>query len=324
MARKRSALGGRISHGADMQVGNIAHVNGTEIELWNAGHGAIHQALHQQNRGRIIRPKNRPEHADRIDDRKLEAAALLGDEIPGRALGYRFRFHVSGQVVAMKVRPVRLVERRILLFVAVSYCRERRRQHHALDAGVARGAQHAQRAVTRRHDQIVFMPGNARGKWRGNVQHIIATGDRFGPARIVFEIGRDKGQPTARFGAALLEQGAHIGLAPQAAYSGADLMICGQKLKDRMAADEPGPAGNQNYAHCGLFLLAFGVKAKHPSSYLFRVRAGAARVEPTARLLHSVAVLDAVDGDGIGHSFPAFLCDTSTRQRRAARRKATF
>ena len=70
------ALGGGMSHGADVQVGDVAHIDDAEIEPRAAGHGAVHQALHQEDRGRIVGPQDRAEHAHRIDDGKLEVAAF--------------------------------------------------------------------------------------------------------------------------------------------------------------------------------------------------------------------------------------------------------
>lgn len=48
------ALGGGMRHGADVQVGDVAHIDDAEIEPRAAGHGAVHQALHQVNRARIV------------------------------------------------------------------------------------------------------------------------------------------------------------------------------------------------------------------------------------------------------------------------------
>ena len=70
------ALRGGMSHGTDVQIGDVAHVDDTETEPRAAGHGAVHQALHQQDRGRIVGTQNGAEHAHRIDDRQLEACLL--------------------------------------------------------------------------------------------------------------------------------------------------------------------------------------------------------------------------------------------------------
>ncbi len=88
--------------------------------------------------------------------------------------------------------------------MAVADRRERRGQHHAFDAGVARGAQYTERAFARRHDQLVFVLGDVRRKWRRHVQHVVTASDSFRPARIVLEIGDDERQAIAGLGAALL------------------------------------------------------------------------------------------------------------------------
>ena len=72
------ALGRRIGHGAQVQVGDVAHVDHAEREPRAAGHGAVHQALHEQDRGRIVGSEHRAKHAHRIDDRQLERAAFAG------------------------------------------------------------------------------------------------------------------------------------------------------------------------------------------------------------------------------------------------------
>jgi len=89
------------------------------------------------------------------------------------------------------------------------------------------------------------------------VQHVLAAGDGFRPACIVFEIGRDKGQAIARVGAAFLQHGAYLALALQAPYRGAHSMAPGQKLQDGTAADKAGSAGNQNCAHCRLLAVQY-------------------------------------------------------------------
>ena len=54
--------------------------------------------------------------------------------------------------------------------VAVDDGAERRRQDDALDAGVVRGAQYAQRAVARGHDQLVLVLHHAARERTGDVQ----------------------------------------------------------------------------------------------------------------------------------------------------------
>ena len=105
------------------------------------------------------------------------------------------------------------------------------------------------------HDQLVFVLGNIWRKRRRHVEHVVAAGDRLGPARIVFEIGGDEGQAIARLGASLLQHGAHVTGAIQVPHRGAHLVARLQELQDAVAADEPRAAGNQNGAHRRLILV---------------------------------------------------------------------
>jgi len=79
---------------------------------------------------------------------------------------------------------------------------ERGGQHHALDTGVARRAQHPERAFTRRHDQFVL-------------------------------VLRERSLETAR-----LQKRAHVALTHEVSYRGVHLMARGQELQDGVAADE--------------------------------------------------------------------------------------
>ena len=78
-----------------------------------------------EDRRRIIGPQDRAEHAHRIDDGELQRSAIVGEEIPGRALGQGLRFHVGEDVVAIGVRPVRLIQRRFPWLPAIADRRER-------------------------------------------------------------------------------------------------------------------------------------------------------------------------------------------------------
>jgi hypothetical protein len=73
------------------------------------------------------------------------------------------------------------------------------------------------------------------------VQHVLADGDGFRPARIPFEIGGDEGQAIARLGATLIQHGAHVALALQGAYCSAYLMSRGQELRMEWLPMKPDP-----------------------------------------------------------------------------------
>ena len=183
----------RRGHGAQVQIGDVAHIDDAEIKPRAARHGAVHQAPDQQDRRGKIRHQHRAEHDHGIDDGKLEAAALASDKIPGRAFGQGFGFGI-GADAGIHVCPGRFVERPLPRRVAIADRGERRSQDHALDAGFARGAQDAQRAVARGDDQFVLMLGApaaiGEATWRTWSQPATA----WRPAGIAVEIGRDKRQ----------------------------------------------------------------------------------------------------------------------------------
>ncbi len=133
-----------MRHGAGVQVGDVAHVHRAEIKLRRTGHRAVHHFLHQKDGGRIVGSKDRAEHGHRIDHREFQVGAFPREEIPGRAFRQGLRFGVGSYVVAGRVCPVRLIERRFPHFVAIANRRERGSQHHTLYTGVTRGAQDAE------------------------------------------------------------------------------------------------------------------------------------------------------------------------------------
>ena len=91
--RKESfAFSGRIGHGADVQIGDVAHVHDTEIQLRTTWQSAVHQALYDEDRSRIVGPQDRTEHSHRVNNGELETAAFVGDEVPSGTLGQSLRF----------------------------------------------------------------------------------------------------------------------------------------------------------------------------------------------------------------------------------------
>ena len=82
------------------------------------------------------------------------------------------------------------------------------------------------------------------------MEDVVAAGDGFGPACVLFEVGGEEGELIAGRRAADFEHRADIGLALEVADGGADLMAGGQKLQDGMGADEAGAAGDEDCAHC--------------------------------------------------------------------------
>ncbi len=92
----------------------------------------------------------------------------------------------------MGIAPVGFRERRVLRIAAVADGGERRSEHHALDAGITRGAKNTKSAFARGDDQIVFVLWDAWGQRRRDVQNVVATGDSFGPACVFFQIGSEE------------------------------------------------------------------------------------------------------------------------------------
>jgi len=73
--------------------------------------------------------------------------------------------------------------------VPVADRRERRRQDDAADRRVARGSQHAQRAVARGDDELVLVLGLTERERRRDVQHGVAAGHGLSPAFVGGEVG---------------------------------------------------------------------------------------------------------------------------------------
>ena len=53
-----------------MQIRDVAHVDRAEGGPRESGNRAVHQALHNQDRRRVVGPKHRSERTDRIDGRE--------------------------------------------------------------------------------------------------------------------------------------------------------------------------------------------------------------------------------------------------------------
>ena len=83
------------------------------------------------------------------------------------------------------------------------------------------------------------------------MEDVIASGDGFAPARVIFKIGGEEGETVARavLDAAFHQHLADLRFALEVADSGADLMAGGEEMDNTMAADESGSAGDQNGAH---------------------------------------------------------------------------
>jgi hypothetical protein len=150
---KPFAARSRVGHRLEVQIGDVAHIDTAKPEIGAARQGAVHETLYEHDRSRIVRSKDRPENADRVDHGQLQPAPLPRYEIPSRALGDRLRFLIGLQSRILEIRPILFRERGgPALRGAVPDRREGRGHDHALDAGVPRGPQQAQRPVSGRSD----------------------------------------------------------------------------------------------------------------------------------------------------------------------------
>ncbi len=78
------------------------------------------------------------------------------------------------------------------------------------------------------------------------MQNEIATGDRFRPACVAFEVGGGEGEPVETGCACALELAANFVRARRIAERRAHRVPRGQGLQNTVSADEPGTAGDQN------------------------------------------------------------------------------
>ena len=76
------APGAGMGHRGDMHGGHVAHIDSAEKEFRTARQRAVHHALHDQDRGRIVRSQHRAEDPDGIDDGQFGTAAFLRHEVP--------------------------------------------------------------------------------------------------------------------------------------------------------------------------------------------------------------------------------------------------
>jgi hypothetical protein len=140
--------------------------------------------------------------------------------------------------------------------MAIADRAHRRGDHDPPHAGIARGAQHPQRAVAGRDNHLVLVPGNSGRQWRGDMEHVVATGDRLAPPLVRREVGGKERQVFGRRRPALSQHRLHIGLPVRPAHRGPHRVAGGQKLQDHVDANEAGPAGDQYGAHCQTLLGA--------------------------------------------------------------------
>ncbi len=91
----------RGSHGADVHIGNIAHVDDAEAEPRIAGEFPGEQALDHLHGTEAFRRQDGAENRARQDRRQGRWAGMLGHEIPRGTFGQRFRLPIGIQALAV-------------------------------------------------------------------------------------------------------------------------------------------------------------------------------------------------------------------------------
>ncbi len=185
-----TGLGG--AHRADLEVGDVAHVDQVEADPRRAGHPG-EQALHDFERGRAVGAAHRPEDGAGVDDGQALGLAHLLDQIPGRPLGDRLRARIGRQRRIVEVGPVRLVQAPPRCLGAATDGRDRRGDDDPRGAGPQGSAEHPQGSLPRRHDQLVRVLRLHQGKGRGDVQDVVAAGHRLVPARVAEQVRGEDG-----------------------------------------------------------------------------------------------------------------------------------
>ena len=186
-----------------------------------------------------------PEDERRVDHHQLGAGTLVLDEVPGGALRDRLGARVGMQSWGVRVGPVglRVVGARL---GRVADCCEGRGQHHAPGAGSTSGTQHAERAITSGHDQLV------RILWldhrRGDVVDPRTAGHRAGPAVVSGQV-RDDNLQASVVGAATAHCLAQPGLAVEGPDRGAHRGPIPQQCSDQLRAHIARTTGDQHRTH---------------------------------------------------------------------------
>ena len=107
----------RRGHRAEMQVGDIAHIDEAEAQARQAGHPAGQQALHDLDGVGKVAAEDRPQHHGGIDDRqsrnggRAPGRASWGGlhQIPGGALGQGLGAGIGTHPGIVEIGPYRLV-----------------------------------------------------------------------------------------------------------------------------------------------------------------------------------------------------------------------
>ena len=133
--------------------------------------------------------------------------------------------------------------------VAVVDRAARRGEHHALDLRVARRLQHAQRAVARRHDQLVFVLRRGGRHRRRDVDHVVAAGHGLAPAVVVKQVRLEERQAVVAANSAGRDRRPDLTLALSAAHRRTDVVPCLEQLHDDVTGNEPGASRDENHAH---------------------------------------------------------------------------
>ena len=156
-----------------------------ETEPRDCGHVAGQQPADALERVRWIFAEHGADDEGRIHHRQRHRSAAGFHEVPGGAFGNRFRARVRRRLRAGRIRPFVFGEYAARWRRTVRDRRRRRRHHDALDACGDARREHAQGALARRNDEIVFVLWRARWKRRCDVQHVLHALDGSCPTLVL-------------------------------------------------------------------------------------------------------------------------------------------
>jgi hypothetical protein len=97
-----------------------------------------------------------------------------------------------------------------------------------------------------RDDQIIFVRDIAGMHGGGDMQNAVDIGESLPPAFVTQEVCGDEAQVFCVVHTRILEDVPHSGLLGECSDAGSDKMTCFEELKNAMAGDETGTAGDEN------------------------------------------------------------------------------
>ena len=263
-----------------MQVGHVAHIDDTKADVGAGRQAAVEQLLHDHHRSRVVAAPYRPQHHAGVDAAELHratfGATLFCHPRTRSAFGNGLGTDVGRGAGVVVGRPVGLGEVVHTAPAAIGHGGHAGRHDEPLHARGLGGAQHAQRAIARGHDQFVGMFGHPGRQRRGQVQHMAATGYGRGPASVGRQIGGKETQP----GVVHLQHGAHLIFTRQAAHRGVHLPARSDQLTNDIAGDVAAAASDEHGARAADRRHGVHPAAALLPSRVFQRRARLARDSP--------------------------------------------